>query len=141
MTKFLPFLMLVLCGCIGAHSTQSRWVEDAIAVNNEIVKQLAGVQDTARAKRKAAMITAANTAGSLEEGRAALDKIGSDFQPLFDMFTEIERVQSALAAALKAARAALRAGDDVLLNMEDLVSLYSELQRLYSKSAKLLGEL
>lgn len=139
--RLLAFIMIFLCGCIHAQSAQSKWVEEAISVNNDIVRQFSGLQDSVRAKRKAAMIMAANTVGSMDEGKAALDEIESDFQPLFDLFVEIERVQNSLADALRSAREALKSGGSIEVKIEDLVTLYSELQSLHSKALSIMGEL
>ena len=131
--------LLMLCGCPPRVQTiAAETVEAAVSANNEMVAAMEGLQARFKARRKAAMVEAANTVGSYAEGQAALDEIEERYAPAFEVFAEAEHIQAAIAGGLELAREALKRGE--VPNTADLMVLYVQLQGLYARLSKELAE-
>jgi len=132
-------LVLLVTGCTPrAQQLAVSGVEEAMRTNNATVAALTGLQEKARFVRKAALMAAAKTAGSYDEGKKLLDEIDATYAPVFDAFREAERISEALAVGLEIARADVKRGE--IPNMVDLFTLAMMLQGSYSKLAARLSE-
>lgn len=144
MTKRLILLILTSCflltGCPSPQVQQlaADGVEAAVQSNNEVVAKLTAIQETAKLRRKAAMVEAARQADSHADGQEKLDGIELKYQSVFDVFNEAERCQAALADGLEALQAAVKAGQSP--NMDTVIALYVQVQQAYATLVAALGE-
>lgn len=134
----LAVFAIALGGCTPrALQLTSETIESAVEANNAMVQAMAGLQERAKIRRRAAMMQAAKTVGSYAEGQRRLDEIGIQYAPVFEAFIEAERIQNALADGLELARAAVKAGQQP--NVAALVELYIHLERTHANVTTILG--
>ncbi len=136
MTKRLILFILTSCfmltGCqpLRVQQLAADGVEAAVQGNNGGVAKLTAIQETAKLRRKAAMVEAARQADSYDGGKKELDAIDARYRTVFDLFRDAERVQGALADALELARASIAADDQP--EMATLIALFVQLQQVYA---------
>lgn len=95
------------------------------------VDLLAEAQQGAVAHRRIVMMQIAQTAKSVKEGKASIDKADEYFNYVFDLFYKSEKIQNELASLLQEARDVLAKGQTP--DMTKIISAYAKLQDAYNR--------